>query len=581
MADAAGATQHPADRAAGGDAAPPPARPTGDRAGGDPRRRLWARAVEHSGAGGHPDPVPAGRPAATVPSGRRPAPGRAVTPPVTGVAPAVPAAGTAVRLPGGATHAASAAGTAAPGRATAAAGTAVGADVRSTAAGTAVRPGALTTASSGWRGVRSAAAAAWAGTVADAAADRAAAAGRGAGAGRPVGGCSAWPRLRRVPRTAFPRREHRLSWLLGEVSVGQILCCQLAVVAVTLVRNRGVLVTFGVVAAATAVVLAATVRVRGMWLFQWLDRYGQFTVRVGRQRTTPTDGAGGAALALLSPHSTVESVVIDGVPAAVVQHPGGVTAVLAPHRPDGSHDDGATLATLNLSSPAPLLPAAGPDSPAYSVQLVLQANPVGRDTDWSRRALPRQQTWIALQALRTADSYRDEELLAALSNAVRRLLRRLARDELPTRTLDRDEVLALLSGLARVRAGEPAREGWRSWETPALAQACFRLTGWHELPEATRRTLLARLLMLPGQGTTIAVAARRADGRPPVAVDMVVRIADASRELLDSSADLLAFAVAGARVRMERLDGAHGRALIASLPLGGFLPGALGAGVIR
>ena len=46
-------------------------------------------------------------------------------------------------------------------------------------------------------------------------------------------------------------------------------------------------------------------------------------------------------------------------------------------------------------------------------------------------------------------------------------------------------------------------------------------------------------------------------------------------------ADLLAFAVAEARVRMERLDGAHGRALVASLPLGGFLPGALTAGAIR
>ncbi len=59
---------------------------------------------------------------------------------------------------------------------------------------------------------------------------------------------------------------------------------------------------------------------------------------------------------------------------------------------------------------------------------------------------------------------------------------------------------------------------------------------------------------------------------------MVVRIADASRDLLDSSADLLAFAVAEARIRMGNLpDGAHGRALAASLPLGGFLPGALDA----
>jgi type VII secretion protein EccE len=541
MADAAGAARPPGDRAADRTAAAPaPARPVGDRAGGDHRRRLWARAVEHGG-GRHPDPVPAAPPAA--PTTSRPRSTQEVD--LRWAAPTAPPAPSAAARTG-AWSATASPSTTAP----------------ATPIGTAGR-------TAGQGEARSAAAArsrTAAGT----------AAGHGAAPGRPA--ATRAVRQRRAPRPAFPRREHRLAWLLGEVSVGQILCCQLAVVAVALVRGRGPLVTFVVVTAATAVVLAATVRVRGMWLFQWLDRYGQFTARVGRQRGAP---AAGPALALLSPHSTVESVVIDGVPAAVVHHPGGVTAVLAPHTPAGPHDDGATLATLNLSSPAPLLPAAGPDSPAYSVQLVLQADPVGRDTDWSRRALPRQQTWIALQALRTADSYRDEELLAALTNAVRRLLRRLARDELPTRMLDRAEVLALLSGLARVRAGEPAREGWRSWGTPSLAQACFRLTGWHELPEATRRVLLARLLMLPGRGTTIAVAARRTDGRPPVAVDMVVRIADASRELLDSSADLLAFAVAEARVRMERLDGAHGRALVASLPLGGFLPGALGAGAIR
>ena len=335
---------------------------------------------------------------------------------------------------------------------------------------------------------------------------------------------------------------------------------------------------FCVVAAATATVLAATVRIRGMWLFQWLDRYRDFTARIGRQRTVPTDVP---ALALLSPHTTVESVEIDGLPAAVIHHPGGVTAVLAPHTPDGPHEEGRTLATLNLSSPAPLLPPTDPDSPAYSVQLVVQAEPVRRTADWSRRQLPRQQTWIALQALRTADGYEDEELLASLTNAVRRLRRKLSREDLPTRALDREETLGLLSTLARIEPGEPVREGWKAWESMSLAQACFRLTGWQELPESARRTLLARLLLLPGQGTTITVAARRADGRPSVAVDMVVRIADASRDLLDSSADLLSFAVAEARIRMERLDGAHGRALVASLPLGGFLPGALDAGVIR
>lgn len=521
MSDAAGAALPPPPDRGG---PPPSGRPTVGRTDGGPRG-LWARAVEH-----RPPPPPAPTPTP------RAAPARPRSAPGSGAG-------------------------AWAGTTTARTTTATVAAPTTLAAPVAARAATATAAAAGRPPGRPAAVAA------------------GRPAGRPPAGGRRPPAARPAPpRPAFPRREHRLSWLLGEISVGQILCCQLAVVAVALVRGHGGLVTFCVVTAATATVLAATVRVRGMWLFQWLDRYAQFTTRVGRQRAAPPDSP---AMALLSPHTTVESVTIDGVPAAVIHHPGGVTALLAPHTPEGPHDEGATLATLNLSSPAPLLPAADPDSPAYSVQLVVQADPVGRDADWSRRALPRQHTWIALQALRTADSYQDEELLAALTNAVRRLLRRLAREELPTRTLDPEEALALVRGLARVGTDEPAREGWRSWETPSLAQACFRLTGWHELPEATRRVLLARLLLLPGQGTIIAVAARRTDGRPPVAVDMVVRIADASRELLDSSADLLAFAVAEARVRMERLDGAHGRALVASLPLGGFLPGALTAGVIR
>jgi type VII secretion protein EccE len=194
-----------------------------------------------------------------------------------------------------------------------------------------------------------------------------------------------------------------------------------------------------------------------------------------------------------------------------------------------------------------------------------------------RRGTPRRRTWITLQAIRTADIYRDDDLGAALASAVRRLIRRLARDELPTRTLDRDEALSLLVGMSQLTdeaAGPdpvPVRETWGAWEAGSTAQACFRLDGWQEADEVSRELILRRLQLIPSLATTAAIAATRGGHRADPQVQVTVRIAETTRALLDNSADLLAFAIqtTGTNVRLERLNGGHLAAVAASLPLGG------------
>jgi len=172
-------------------------------------------------------------------------------------------------------------------------------------------------------------------------------------------------------------------------------------------------------------------------------------------------------------------------------------------------------------------------------------------------------TWITLQAVRTADIHRDDDLGAALANSVRRLIRRLARDELPTRTLDREEALSLIVGLAQL--GDPAdgpdpvqvRETWGAWNAGLTTQACFRIDKWQEAEESARQLILHRLQMVPSLGTTVAIAARRRDRRAELQSHVVIRITEANRARLNNSADLLEFAMAntGSNVRLERLNG--------------------------
>jgi len=378
--------------------------------------------------------------------------------------------------------------------------------------------------------------------------------------------------------------------VLRAVGLGQVLCWQVAAAATLAVIGHPAPVEIAVAAVAAAVVVATAVRVRGRWVYEWALRAVRFGLRRRhRPAAVSPDDPADKLLGLVAQHTVVEAVDLDGVPVALIHHPSGVTAVLEPHTPGGPHEVGLTMSSLHLSSPAQLLPLPDPDAPAFVAQVITHAArpPVAQivlgSSPAGRRATPRQRTWIALQSVRSPEAYLDEDLTKALLNAVRRLIRRLARDELPTRALDRDEALALLVGLAHLDepldGAQPTRvsETWRAWETGPTTQACFRIGGWEEAGEDARQLVLHRLRQVPSLATTVAVAARRGGRRSAADVDVVIRIAETSRVRLDNSADLLAFAVDSAsgpagndpRIRLERLDGDHLAAVAASLPLGG------------
>ncbi|MFG1608404.1 hypothetical protein [Actinoplanes sp. NPDC049265] len=158
------------------------------------------------------------------------------------------------------------------------------------------------------------------------------------------------------------------------------------------------------------------------------------------------------------------------------------------------------------------------------------------DLQWVGHLGPRQDrpsAWLAITVVRDADFAGDEQLRVALDN----VLRRVRPDLLSGR-----ELTAVLGGIAH--AG-PACETWRHWRSGPVTQITFRGTG----PAAR--------FLKPGGDVAVTVA-RWPDG------DSVIRVA--ARDA--GTAERAAREVSRSAVR---LDGRHGPAVLASLPIGGKL----------
>jgi len=353
------------------------------------------------------------------------------------------------------------------------------------------------------------------------------------------------------------------------VGLGRVLCWQLAALGAIASIGEPRSITTAVCVVAVCVVAATALRFRGLWLYQWLSRVGRFLIRRRHSSIPPGADTADELVDVLAQHARVETVDLDDVPVAFIHHPSGITAVLEPHASSGSSEGGSTL---NLSSAASLLPLSDVDTPPFAAQLIMQMAPASTPGGAARR-----RTWITLQVVRTADIHRDDDLGEALANSVRRLIRRLAREELPTRTLDRDEALSLIVGLSQLNDSAdgsdpvPVRETWGTWDAGPTTQACFRIDKWQDATERARQLILHRLQMVPSLGTTVAIAARRKDRRGDPQSHVVVRITEANRARLNNSADLLEFAMGNtdSNVRLQRLNGDQLAAVAASLPLGG------------
>jgi hypothetical protein len=289
------------------------------------------------------------------------------------------------------------------------------------------------------------------------------------------------------------------------VSALRIAAWQVAVVLGFAAAGRGWAAGVTLGFAAAGLLALSAVRIRGTWLSAWAGRWVRF---VSRRRVH-----GGAYLPL--PAGT--SITPDGVLVGA---------------------DGLTVVARTRKWEIPALDAdAG--GPGLDLQLVMHCGP--------RQAEPA--AWLAVGVRRDADAADDETLRVTLGNALRRL-RRSGRE---IGALSSSELRSTLAHLAH--AG-PSRETWRYWRSGPITQVTLRF-GTTIAPSPALRSLLA------GAGDAAVTAAVRAGG------EGVLRVAAASPGAADHAVARLLDLGAHLGVRLHRLDGRHGPAVTASLPIGG------------
>src|SRR6266542_1366751 len=248
-----------------------------------------------------------------------------------------------------------------------------------------------------------------------------------------------------------------------------------------------------------------------------------------------------------------------------------------------------------------MLPPPSPDQPAIRLQLLVAgvaapAPGAGAATPASSyrqltegRILSQQRAFLAVQVRRIGD-FGEPELRRALASAVRRVRRRLGRDGLPGRPLGADGTLRVLGELAHHDGHQPVHEHWSTLELGGLRQACLRLRRWPDVRNELGRTLLTRLLMLPGCMVTVSIATEHGPtgsagrtGPGDLLVELVIRLAAPDDQSLAAATGALRRLLSSAGAAALRLDGTQLAGLAATLPLGGAAePGAAGlAGVLR
>jgi type VII secretion protein EccE len=359
----------------------------------------------------------------------------------------------------------------------------------------------------------------------------------------------------RMAVLAPPDRESGASqlgrWVSANLRIGQVACWQVAFALIGLAIGRPLPVVGGAALGALALLALTGLRVRDRWLYEWALCHLRFRARE-HTRYLPHEGGYRALLYLLAPDATVESIKVGDDTLAVMSRFCGATAVL---RPKVGGADPVAL----LSRPASLLPASDETS-ALGVQLVFHGVAGNRRTPLA---------WISVQAIRTPDLVEEDEIIQALHNLVRRVLRQLAKSDVEVAGLDEARLLQTLASLTHVSdSRREVCEQWRYWCCGPVVQAGFRIVRWSGLDDAKARQLLRQLLTTATDAVvTVAVSASATDG--VAAQDVAtVRVAAPSVEALERSAHQLRELAARQNVRLDRMDGEHAAAVAASVPLG-------------
>ncbi|TWD81306.1 hypothetical protein FB561_2418 [Kribbella amoyensis] len=339
------------------------------------------------------------------------------------------------------------------------------------------------------------------------------------------------------------------------IRVGQVIAWQVAVVLIGAASAGSRLVFVLTTLGALTVILLTALRVRGLWLYRWIGIFLLFLFRRHRFEL-----GGSTALDLVGVfrgRTSVDSIVVRDHPYGLLSRPDVVNVVIRV---------GADAQYEILPRLVAVTEAADEQPVAVSVQLVLHR---GTKHDRSPRS------WIAVAARRTPDFATDEQLGPILANTVRRLVRKLDRDQLGQMPLDIDDTLASLSALAHVNAGRgQLRERWGSWAAGPIQQVCLRMAGYSALPRPAAQALVDALLgTATGCAHTLAVTVTAAADTDrtttgPVQHDAVLRVAGAHPATLDAAVSVLTTLARSFGVEPERLDGRHPAGVAATLPLG-------------
>lgn len=335
------------------------------------------------------------------------------------------------------------------------------------------------------------------------------------------------------------------------IRVGQIVCWQLAVVAVGAATGgtRTALILTSI--AALSLVLLTAVRIRGLWLYRWVGVLLVFLVR--RRRIDLGDDVAINLVSACFGRTSTDEVIVREQPYGLLSRPAGASVALR-LGPDAQHD--------LLPRIGSLADAADEQPVGVGVQLILH-------TGVRQNQPPR--AWIAVAAERTPDIATDDQLSQVLANTVRRLVRRFDREQVECMPLDGSDVLASIGALAHANAGRGRiQERWSTWSCGPVQQLCVRLAGSASLPPATVRALIGTLL---GTGTgaaqTIAVTVTASADHPaPIRHDAVLRLAASHPATLDAAYSVLTTLARSFGVEPERLDGRHATGVAATLPLG-------------
>ncbi|MFF0718910.1 type VII secretion protein EccE [Micromonospora sp. NPDC003816] len=342
-------------------------------------------------------------------------------------------------------------------------------------------------------------------------------------------------------------------------TVGQIVTTQVAAAMLVAAPGLGALPTTTAVLLAGALLVGAWGRARRRWLHEWLRLGTGYLVRRRRVRHPTT------LLDLVDPDAVVRPVEVAGFPAAAVDDPDGLVALLDV----GDAADLLGAGARPLPPPAALLPTRAADVPPVRVQLLLTVTAApavaagGGPVSTSYRQLTGgrlaggERAVLAVRVMRVA-GWPEEALRRALAGTVRRMVRRLR--PLSVRPLGTQATLRMLAELAH-HDGSTPRETWHGVRCGGLLQSTFALRHWPTEPVGR---LVSRLSALPVTATTVSL---HADTEAPGRTELTVRLSTATPAELSAACRALEQVVATAGGVLLRNDGAHLHGFVNTLPL--------------